>query len=78
MQEHGWLAERELLIAVAVGMISPEPVVIRPKRSGGAVSLESQQSAIDGRRRWNWVDRFPIAPSDLGDGALRPSFDILS
>src|SRR3984893_2168628 len=28
VQEHGWLGEREFLIAVAVGMISPGPVVI--------------------------------------------------
>ncbi len=28
VQEHGWLDEREFLIAVAVGMISPGPVVI--------------------------------------------------
>ena len=28
VQEHGWLAEREFLIAVAIGMISPGPVVI--------------------------------------------------
>ena len=28
MQEHGWLGEREFLIAVAIGMISPGPVVI--------------------------------------------------
>jgi len=25
---HGWLGEREFLIAVAIGMISPGPVVI--------------------------------------------------
>lgn len=28
VQEHGWLGEREFLIAVAIGMISPGPVVI--------------------------------------------------
>jgi chromate transporter len=28
VQEHGWLSEREFLIAVAIGMISPGPVVI--------------------------------------------------
>jgi chromate transporter len=28
VQEHGWLDERQFLIAVAVGMISPGPVVI--------------------------------------------------
>ncbi|HEV2227419.1 MAG TPA: chromate efflux transporter [Steroidobacteraceae bacterium] len=28
VQEHGWLAERDFLIAVAIGMISPGPVVI--------------------------------------------------
>jgi chromate transport protein ChrA len=28
MHEHGWLGEREFLIAVAIGMISPGPVVI--------------------------------------------------
>jgi chromate transporter len=28
VQEHGWLQEREFLIAVAIGMISPGPVVI--------------------------------------------------
>jgi chromate transporter len=28
VQEHGWLVEREFLIAVAIGMISPGPVVI--------------------------------------------------
>jgi chromate transporter len=28
VQEHGWLNERQFLIAVAVGMISPGPVVI--------------------------------------------------
>jgi chromate transporter len=28
VQEHGWLDEREFLIAVAIGMISPGPVVI--------------------------------------------------
>ncbi len=28
MTEYGWLGEREFLIAVAVGMISPGPVVI--------------------------------------------------
>jgi len=28
VQEHGWLGQREFLIAVAIGMISPGPVVI--------------------------------------------------
>ena len=28
VQEHGWLGEREFLVAVAIGMISPGPVVI--------------------------------------------------
>jgi chromate transporter len=28
VQQHGWLGEREFLIAVAIGMISPGPVVI--------------------------------------------------
>lgn len=28
VQEHGWLGERDFLIAVAIGMISPGPVVI--------------------------------------------------
>ncbi len=28
VQEHGWLSEREFLVAVAIGMISPGPVVI--------------------------------------------------
>lgn len=28
VQEHGWLGEREFLIAVAIGMVSPGPVVI--------------------------------------------------
>lgn len=28
VQDHGWLGEREFLIAVAIGMISPGPVVI--------------------------------------------------
>jgi chromate transporter len=28
VQEHGWLGEREFLVAVAIGMVSPGPVVI--------------------------------------------------
>jgi chromate transporter len=28
VQEHGWMGEREFLVAVAIGMISPGPVVI--------------------------------------------------
>ena len=28
VQEHGWLGQREFLIAIAIGMISPGPVVI--------------------------------------------------
>ena len=38
VQEHGWLGEREFLVAVAIGMISPGPVVITATFVGYLVS----------------------------------------
>jgi chromate transporter len=38
VQEHGWLGERDFLVAVAIGMISPGPVVITATFVGYLVS----------------------------------------
>ncbi len=48
VQQTGWLSEREFLVAVAMGMISPGPVVITATFVGYLVAAQLRGSLIDG------------------------------
>jgi len=53
VQQYGWLGERDFLVAVAIGMISPGPVVITATFVGFLVA------GFWGRLRQPWVYSFP-------------------
>ena len=48
VQQTGWLSEREFLVAVAMGMISPGPVVITATFVGYLVAARLAGSLVDG------------------------------
>jgi chromate transporter len=48
VQQTGWLSEREFLVAVAMGMISPGPVVITATFVGYLVAARISGSLLDG------------------------------
>jgi chromate transporter len=48
VQQTGWLNEREFLVAVAMGMISPGPVVITATFAGYLVAARFTGSLLDG------------------------------
>src|SRR5438094_511353 len=48
VQQTGWLSEREVLVAVAMGMISPVPVVITATFVGYLVAARLHGSLLDG------------------------------
>jgi chromate transporter len=48
VQQTGWLSEREFLVAVAMGMISPGPVVITATFVGYLVAARLGGSLVDG------------------------------
>jgi chromate transporter len=48
VQQTGWLSEREFLVAVAMGMISPGPVVITATFVGYLVAARFSGSLLDG------------------------------
>src|SRR5207247_4775254 len=48
VQQPGWLSEREFLVAVAMGMISPGPVVITATFVGYLVAARLGGSLLDG------------------------------
>src|SRR5262249_18128478 len=48
VQQTGWLSEREFLVAVAMGMISPGPVVITATFVGYIVAARLGGSLLDG------------------------------
>ncbi len=48
VQQTGWLSEREFLVAVAMGMISPGPVVITATFVGYLVAARFTGSLLDG------------------------------
>jgi chromate transporter len=50
VQQTGWLNEREFLVAVAMGMISPGPVVITATFVGYLVAARLGGSLLDGFR----------------------------
>src|SRR5437879_10220336 len=48
VQQTGWLSEREFLVAVAMGMISPGPVVITATFVGYLVAARLHGSLLEG------------------------------